>query len=250
MITSACWRKICPGLCCVPSHWHRQGHQGYVKGDELLAYIQHPPSRSGDKSSKDAVWLDSQKKRLHTWPTHPIKYMSMRNCMLQPVAMQPCCNPTQNQNKHAKTSCRMLQLVVLAHKRLLSNMRLVLVLLALLRVSVKITVLLVSRCFKVLFLQTMDILNTHTKTHTQHCAEQNTYRWVPQCAPQLSYDCLWALSSPGKGTCFPLALGTLHMEDHCTSLSVCYATEAIYMSTQQVTHTCEPVWPRGKALGW
>ena len=62
MITSACWRKICPGLCCVPSHWHQQGHQGYVKGDELLAYIQHPPSRSGDKSSKDAVWLDSHKR--------------------------------------------------------------------------------------------------------------------------------------------------------------------------------------------
>ena len=177
--------------------------------------------------------------------------MSMRICMLQPVAMQPCCNPTQNKNNNKK-NMQKLPVECCNWWYLRTNIS------AFKYATCFGTASAAScfsqnygaACFKVLFLQTMDILNTHTKTHTQHCAEQNTYRWVPQCAPQLSYDCLWALSSPGKGTCFPLALGTLHMEDHCTSLSVCYATEAIYMSTQQVTHTCEPVWPRGKALGW
>ena len=80
--------------------------------------------------------------------------------------------------------------------------------------SFKIMVVLFPHCFKVLFLHSDDGHFEHTHWTI------NTYRWVLQCAPQLSYDCLWALSSPGKGTCFPLALGTLHTEDHCTSPSV------------------------------
>ena len=62
----------------------------------------------------------------------------------------------------------MLQLVVFVHKHFcFPNMRLVLALLALLRVSFKITVLLLSHCFKVLFLQTIrHFEHTHKNTHT------------------------------------------------------------------------------------